>query len=235
MSAVSHPPHARDQLTVRACSPSDHAAMAELMTSTMLLGAPVTVAGLEPYVWACLDPYLQRPGAESVVAVDAAGAVVGYALIGLDSVAVDRRARRALVPLVRTVASQWIRGRLPRDAARFYRLRMRDLLGLARGARHRAGEPHGHLNVAAGLRSGSVALMLRDHIDECVARAGHTRWWGEVNAEEGRRATALTRLGFEVIGRAPNHTLSRFTGQRVERLTLCRRLDELTHRGPQSG
>ena len=82
--------------------------------------------------------------------------------------------------------------------------------------------PHAHVNVEAGRRSGTAALLLLEHVDQRVAAAGFTQWIGEVNAPSGRRLAALERLGFTVVGRTPNRTLSRLTGDPVERLTLRR-------------
>jgi hypothetical protein len=47
---------------------------------------------------------------------------------------------------------------------------------------------------------------------------------GEVNAPLGARVSALERLGFAVVKRQKNHTLSQLTGRVVERLTVERQL-----------
>ena len=216
----------RNELVLRSYRPCDYPQVVGLMASTMLLGAPMIGNGITHYVEACLAPYLENPEPDAAVVVDGDGTVIAYALVCVDPKAGERAARRATCRLALTVGGIWLRGRLDRESARFYWARVRDLGGLLRGTGLRSTSPHAHLNVASGLRSGSAALMLRDHIDATVRSSGHSQWCGEVNAIEGRRDTALTRLGFEVVGRTPNHTLSRFIGRRVERLALRRQLDQ---------
>ncbi len=227
MTSLSLTPGQRRDLSLRPYQSGDYHGVAHLMRSTLLLGEPLHGRGLDCYIEACLAPYLEMTipdVAHAVVLTNGSGDIVAYALVCTHPAAGETAVRRASLRLITKVARAWVRGDIDPTVKRFYRSRLRDLTGLIRGSRDRKLLPHAHLNVATGLRSGSAALMLRDFIDHTVSTAGSNCWMGEVNAITGQRASALTRLGFEVIERVPNHTLSRCIGKPVERLTLRRQL-----------
>jgi hypothetical protein len=83
---------------------------------------------------------------------------------------------------------------------------------------------HAHLNIVSSHRSGSAAVLLRQHIDQRARLAGAWGWFAEVNAPAGRRLQALERVVGPVTDRNPNHTLTWMTGEPVERLTVVRHL-----------
>jgi hypothetical protein len=202
----------------------DVEAVTQLMETTIVLGQPVAGVDLGDYVRACLSPFVGRRARDAAVVVDDDGRIVAYALVCTDPPSGERAARRAVVGLVMRTLVRGAHGGLGAATRRFYVDRLRDMKGLASSAGPRRANPHAHLNIAAGTRSGTAALLLLEHVDTRVALAGFEHWVGEVNAPSGRRARALERLGFEVVDRRPNLTLSRCAGQPVERLTLLRRI-----------
>lgn len=206
----------------RAMRHGDEVGVVALMESTIVLGKPVHGADLAAYVRACFAPYAGRRRRDAAVVVDSDQRIVGYALVCTDPSAGERDARWASVRLGVAIVRLWLTGRLSPATRRFYVARLRDVRGLLGSSGERAMLPHAHVNVEAGRRSGTAALLLLEHVDQRVAAAGYTRWIGEVNAPTGRRVAALERLGFTVVGRTPNNTLSRLTGSPVERLTLHR-------------
>ena len=210
-------------LEVRHCQSSDIDEIARIMNDTMLLGQPIPGAHIDEYVNACLSGYRTTGRGEAVVC-RAGDAVVGYALISLNPREAEHHAIRQARQLAASVLLKWVTGRLSAPTRRFYRLRTRDVVALMRGGRHRRHVPHAHVNVVSGARSGLVARALLDHIDETVRDAGHDMWMGEMNAHAGSRESALQRLGFTVVARSRNHTLSGFSGRRVDRLTVQRRV-----------
>ena len=117
-----------------------------------------------------------------------------------------------------------VRGRLDRNLATFVRLRVRDAATLVRSGRHPVPPVHAHLNLTGSARNTSAVLSVREQIDDTIRRAGHDAWAGEINTRRGRRAGALARSGFDVVGREPNHTLGWLTGEPVDRLTVVRRV-----------
>lgn len=210
-------------LEVRHCQSSDIDEVARIMNDTMLLGRPIPGAQIDEYVRACLSAYRTTRRGEAVVCL-AADTVVGYALINLDPRDAEHHAISQVRQLAATVLMKWVTGRLSAPTRRFYRLRVVDVAALMCGARRRRHVPHAHVNVVSGARSGFVARALLHHIDETVRDAGCDTWMGEMNAHAGSRQSALQRLGFTVVARSRNHTLSGFSGGRVERLTVERRV-----------
>ena len=83
---------------------------------------------------------------------------------------------------------------------------------------------HVHLNLDRSVRVGTAARSALVRADAVARRVGAAGWYGEVNAMAGRRSVPLGRLGLEVVGVAPNRTLSWARGEPVERLTVVRRL-----------
>jgi hypothetical protein len=83
---------------------------------------------------------------------------------------------------------------------------------------------HVHLNLMPSVRAGRGGRLLAARADELCRRLGAFGWYGEINARAGRRASALQRLGGEIVRRSPNRTLTWVMGAPVERLTVVRRL-----------
>ncbi|MEQ8438370.1 MAG: hypothetical protein RIB65_12830 [Ilumatobacter fluminis] len=179
---------------------------------------------MRAYEHLCLDWYLTTGARWASVVVDDDDHAVGYALVCCD----ERSARRAVVTgsarFVAAACGAVVRGRLDPAMRTFVRLRFRDAAALARSGRHDVPSAHAHLNLTGAARNTSAVLAVRARIDEVVLDAGHGGWSGEINTRHGRRAGALGRSGFEVVGREPNHTLGWLAGEPVDRLTVVRRL-----------
>ena len=211
------------ELVLRTPTIDDGHEIRNLMRSTIVLGRPALGVDLDDYLDTCLHWYLADGlGDSAVCRID--GAFRGYALVGLDPLSAERAHRRAALRLSARVLRRSFLGQIDPATRRFYLLRLRDAVGLTADSRQRLAVPHAHMNITTSARSGSVALALRDHIDQKVNQAGFDRWLGEVNARSGSRASALERLGFSVIGTRKNHTLSALAGSPVERLLVERRL-----------
>ncbi len=197
-----------------------------LFTDTVLLGAPLStpLAGFDAYRELCLAWYLGQ-GRDDAGVARVGGEMTGYALVCTDHGAASRHERRAALILARQLCALAARGQVDASSRAFYRLRLRDARTLARAHRRPPAAVHAHLNVQAGRRSGSTTLALVEHIDRRCCAAGEHRWYGEMNERRGRRGRALTRLGFEIVGVAPNYTLSTLLGTDVDRLTVLRSLD----------
>lgn len=208
-------------LVVDHCTSSDFDEIARIMTDTMLLGRPVPGAHIDEYVTACLSCYQMTAHSDAVVCRTGDN-IAGYALISLDPRAAEEYARRQAMRLAAAIAGQWVTGRLSAPTRRFYKLRTIDTVALMRGTRDRGRVPHAHVNVVSGARSGRAAHALLQQIDDSVRNAGFDTWIGEINAVAGSRQSALERLGFTVLSRSRNHTLSGLSGRRVERLTVER-------------
>lgn len=206
---------------------ADDTAIMRLFVDTLMLGrAPdTTIWGLDRYAAVCVEWYLREGRDDAAVAVDGHGEVVGYAFVCTDPESHRRHAMSAAARLVARVVVALLTGRLDRPSRRFYAGRLRDSLELRRSLSRPPMRAHAHLNVASTARSGSTALALRTHIDDRVVRAGLPGWFAEINARVGDRERALTRLGLEVIDRAPNRTLGRELGTATNRLTIVRRLE----------
>jgi hypothetical protein len=211
------------ELVLRTPVDSDPVEIRRLMEATIVLGRPVPEVDLADYLDACLGWYLTA-GLQDAAVCRIDGSFRGYSLVCIDPENAERALRRSMAQLAVHTAGRALLGRVDAPTRRFYRLRLRDAITLGIQGRERSRLPHAHLNVVADARSGSVALALRDHIDRRVVLAGYERWMGEVNAPFGARASALERLGFEVVKRQRNHTLSQLSGRVVERLTVERQL-----------
>lgn len=207
-------------LTVRPLRDTDDAAVREIFWSTLSLGQPVAgIAALDAYADLCLDWYL-GPDRASAAVLDVDGEVGGYVLVGTKPEQHRRWTRRRALSFGGRTCLQLLGGRHAPPASRFLWLRLRDGWELRRAP---APAPaHAHMNLVRGVRTGSAAVLLRDHVDDVARRAGSPAWYGEINAPAGRRETALRRLGFDVVAQAPNRTLSWLTGTPVERLTVVR-------------
>jgi NTE family protein len=211
---------------VRALASSDHDAVRAIFRSTLLLGRqlPFVVPDLARYESLCLDWYL-GPGEEDAAVVETDdGRVVGYALVCTDSEAHARWMRRRAARFALSLVRGFMVGRYRGNAARFYRYRLRDGVAMWRSGPVGPMPAHVHLNLEHGWRDGAARRLLTDHVDDRVRRAGLPGWYGEINALAGHRWRAIERMGGRIAYRAPNHTLSAFLGQPVERLTLVRSL-----------
>ena len=208
---------------VRLATRDDLRAITNLALSTFALGSEVSGIWMRSYVEACTKPYLSG-ATGSVVAVDDAGQVIAYALVSSLSSRWEWRQRASVAVHLLSVPLALLGGGRP--ARQFYLDRCRDLPDLIRSAADQGGSPHAHFNITDGHRSGTVALTMLASVDAAVAETGAHRWFGEINARVGKRATALERLGFVVRHRVPNHTLTRLVGRPVERLVVERRLTD---------
>ena len=217
-----------EQVTVRSLAPGDDHAIEQLFDDTVLLGAALErrPSAFDHYRRLSLGWYLGPGRVDAAVAVDASGVIVGYTLVCVDEGAAARSATRATVTLGRHVAAAALVGRLDRASRTFYRARARDGRALLTARRSPPAPVHAHLNVRHGVRTLTVSRSLVDHIDARCRAAGHDAWYGELNEREGSRRRALERLGLDIVGCAPNHTLSALLGEPVQRLTLVRRLDD---------
>ena len=218
-----------ERVTVRSLAPDDDAAIEQLFDDTVLLGAALGrhPVAFDHYRRLSLGWYLGPGRCDAAVAVDSSGAIVGYTLVCIDEGAAARCATRATVTLARHVAAAGLAGRLDRDSRTFYRARTRDARALVSARRSPPAPVHAHLNVRSGARTLTVSRALVDHVDARCRAAGHGAWYGELNEREGSRRRALERLGADIVGCVPNHTLSELLGEPVQRLTLVRRLDHV--------
>lgn len=201
---------------------ADRDRIATLFTTTFCLGRPAHFELPHSYIELCLGWYL-GPGAHEAGVVEHDGEVVGYALVCSDPEAHHRWVRWAAATFATRVAPQCLR----RDATQlrgFARARLRDLRAVRASALQPPMPVHAHLNIASSQRSGSAAVLLRQHIDQRAHLAGAPGWFAEVNAPVGRRLQALERVVGPVTDRRPNHTLTWMTGEAVERLTVVRHL-----------
>lgn len=219
-------------MNTRGLRPGDDRAVEGLFTATVALGRPLPFAcpRFEDYVDLCLGWYL-GPGRDDVVLLEELDRIVGYALV-----CVDGRSHREWV---RRVAAGWtvhtvrgiLAGRYPREAERFYRLRLRD------GWDGLIGPPppcpaHLHLNVAETQRGASAGRLLIDAAEQRLRDGGQKQWYGEINVPVGRRAGALERLGARVLLRQPNRTLSWVADRPIERLRVTRAVPDPPYSQP---
>jgi len=216
-------------LHTRPLRATDEPELRRVFRGTIALGHPVSPdagfeAALRPYERLCLEWYLRAAREQACVLRDG-DRVVGYALVCLEPEAFGRWQQRAGARFTAHVVPRLLTRRYPAPIRRFYRLRLRDGWDLWRHSEDRvAGLPHAHLN--ATTMGGLPGRLLADHVDAVVAAAGFDSWYGEMNARAGRRVTALSRWGAEIVSRRPNGTLSWLTGSPVERLTVLRRVSE---------
>jgi hypothetical protein len=209
-------------LTVRPLRTGDERAVREIFRSTIALGRALPpMPGLHQYEALCLDWYL-GPARRWASVLEDDGAIVGYLLVGADAPGQRRWLRRAVARYLAVLLVAWLARRLRGDAWRFAWLRVRD------GWELRAVRPpmpvHVHLNLMPSARAGRGGRLLAARADELCRQLGAFGWYGEINARAGRRASALQRLGGEIVGRSPNRTLSWAVGAPVERLMVVRHL-----------
>jgi hypothetical protein len=213
-------------LCARPAGAGDIDAVNGLFEQTVVLGAPLpsAVADFDAYRELCLGWYLGEGLGDAGVVRDGGDEIIGYALVCTDERTADRWGRRRGRALAARVAWRWASGGLDPFSRRFYAARARDAATLLRRRRLPGADVHAHVNVRSGRRQGSAALALLAHVDERCHAAGAAAWYGEINARSGRRSSALTRLGMEVVDTDVNHTLSTLVGEPVDRLTVVRRL-----------
>jgi hypothetical protein len=154
--------------------------------------------------------------------VESGGRITGYTLVCTDAAAHERWQRVHAAEFSARVARRLVGGRLPPDASRFLRLRLKDGWAMWRHGVVAPLPAHAHINLACHSRGALAGRRLADHVDRRCRLAGLPGWFGEMNAVAGRRAHALERLGGTIVHRAPNHTLSWLVGRPVERLTVAR-------------
>jgi len=207
-------------------SADDDAAVHRLFDNTMSLGEPLSfdLARRDEYRQLCLGWYLGPGRHDAAVALDAAGVVVGYALVCTDEAAYERWMRPRGYRFIAGTLWALFTWRLTGPSRRFYTDRALDARALRRNQRTRPMPAHAHVNVDRSVRSGAIALALRDHIDARCGLAGHAGWSGEINARTGTRRRALERIGIQVVSSEVNHTMTRSLGTEVERLTVVRHL-----------
>jgi hypothetical protein len=212
-------------VTVRPLGPSDDAAVIDIFGATMLLGrrTEAPLALFDRYADLCLGWYL-GPGRADAAVASIDGEIVGYALVCADSVGQAKWVRRHTPSLMTTVGGRLVSGRLDRFSRSFYSGRARDARTLWKSGSAPPFPVHAHLNVLPHGRTGTVALHLRDHIDERARCSGSPGWWAEMNAIDGRRERALERLGLHVMSRQRSETMSSLLEREVVRLTLHRPL-----------
>lgn len=206
----------------RSLQPGDDRAIEELFVATVALGRPLgfDCPGLDAYRDLCLGWYL-GPGRDDAVVLEEAGRIVGYALGCTDAQAYRTWARAEATTWVLHTTRAIVTGRLPQDAERFHRLRLRDGWAGLVGPPPPCG-PHLHVNVEDRFRGGRAGRMLIEAAEERFRLAGIRQWYGEINAPVGRRAAALERYGGRIVGRRPSHTFSWLAGRPVEQLRVTR-------------
>jgi len=206
----------------RPLQPGDDRAVEELFAATVALGRPLTFdcPGFDAYRDLCLGWYL-GPGRDDAVVLEASGRIVGYALACVDAHAHRTWVRGEVTPWVLRTTRAILSGRLPREAERFYRLRLRDGWAGLVGPPPPCG-PHLHLNVESGSRGGAAGRLLIEAAEERFRLAGVRQWYGEINAPVGRRAVALERYGGRIVTRRPSLTFSWLAGRPVEQLRVTR-------------
>lgn len=220
-------PTAARTVAVRAATVADDDAIERIFDQTLVLGARLErlPVAFDAYRALCLGWYLGAGRHDAAVAIDADGEIVGYALVCSDQRGALRWERRSTVRLAGRVIAAACTFQLDRASRRFYALRLRDAVSLARTRTQPPAAVHAHLNVVASHRSMRVALALVGHIDHRCRSAGNDTWFAEMNERAGARVRALERIGLEVVEVAENHTLGRLLGEPVRRLTLVRRAD----------
>lgn len=213
---------------IRPLRAADLPAVRRLFRDTIALGGPLPfdLPGLAAYEALCLDWYL-GPGREAAAVLSSGDQVLGYSLVCLDGAAYRRWAVPAALTWAAGAAGRALTGGLRGPAATFVRLRVADGLGAWHGGPPEPAPAHAHVNLARGARRGA-GFRLVGHIDRTTAAAGLPGWYGEINARAGRRALAVEHRQGHVVHRAHNRTLSWLAGEAVERLTVLRRLAELS-------
>lgn len=206
----------------------DGEAVRALFWATMVGGAPAPFdAGhrvMRSYEELCLGWYLTHGARWASVVVGPDDLPTGYVLVCCDESSARAWSVRHSGRFVAEAARAAVGRDLDPQLRTFVRLRVRDAATLARPGRHPVPPAHAHLNLAGVAKNTGAVLAVRDAIDDTVRDAGYDAWAGEINTRRGRRAAALGRSGFDVVGRDANHTLSWLTGEAVDRLTVVRRL-----------
>ena len=212
-------------LRLRPLEPRDRADVSKIFWDTMALGQPL------PFELAAGSAYEELAQAFFVgpacahhgrVLVDGDDRVAGYVLVTDDLDALESFQRRAAVKYAAGVARAAASGRLDRQSAAFHRLRFLDGWYSLREAPSPPQPVVGHFNIERGRRAFPAGRLLTDHIDQVAREAGAEGWFGEMNAFTGKRTPALSRVGWSLVHRMPNLTLSWLRGRPVERFTAVR-------------
>jgi hypothetical protein len=212
-------------VVVRPLTPRDDEAVIGIFEATLLLGhrTATPLALFDRYADLCLGWYL-GPGRNDAAVASIDDQIVGYALVCADSVGQAKWVRRRTPKLMTAVSRRLVTGSLDPFSRRFYAGRARDARTLWRSGSAPPYPVHAHLNVLPHGRTGTVALLLRDHIDERTRQSHSPGWWAEMNAIDGRRERALERLGLQVTHRQRSETMSSLLERDVVRLTIHRPL-----------
>ena len=164
-------------------------------------------ACFDEFVQLNLGWFLQNPHA-SVVAVDDAGTIAGYALVCGNPRSLDRWVAREMRRFCLVLFVRIVTLRFDRRSAGFYLRRTLDMIEICT-ARLRANTvsiPQVHMNIDRSFRSGRVGLALLSSVDTICLGLGQTSWTGEINAVAGSRERALARLIGKIVDRRRNRT-----------------------------
>jgi hypothetical protein len=211
-------------MRVRPLRAEDQPQVRRLFRSTLVLGTgpAFAIPGLRRYEALCLDWYLGPGAADAAVLEDDDATVVGYALVCTNLAAYRAWTRKQAIRFTAGLLPCLVLPSYRGPVGQFYRLRLRDGWQLARATVPESAPAHAHINLSPSHRAAWGGRLLSAHVDARVGAAGYSGWFGEINAVVGQRTRALERLGGELVGRVPNHTLSSLMNQPVERLTVRR-------------
>ena len=198
--------------------------VSQLFWENMLIGHPLPfeLACKVTYEKFCLDWYLNNPH-HSVVAMHGNN-VVGYALVCADQESYEKVERRNIIRLTLALIIAVVSFRINRLSLEFYVRRLRDSLTLLK-SRHQIPDDvdiHAHVNIDHAHHNGTIARMLRDHVDARCIELGRRGWFGEMNAVGGSRVVGLQRVVGTVVSVDKNHTFTWLMGEPVSRLTTVR-------------
>lgn len=195
-----------------------------LFWDNMLIGQPLPFAlnCQEQFERFCIGWYLANPR-DSVVAVNG-NQIVGYALVCTDHESFKRSERRNIVVLAFAILGAVLSLRINRQSLEFFARRLFDSFSIVMSRRAIPDDVnvHAHVNVAHAHHDGTVARMLRDHIDTTCLGLGRSGWFGEMNAVGGSRIVGIQRVVGKVVSVSRNSTFSWLMGEPVSRLTTVR-------------
>jgi hypothetical protein len=199
-----------------------------IFRATLIVGKPMSanLINFDLYESMCLDWYLIHEPANAAVVLDENHCVLGYALVCLETETYERWLKAKAYKVARKNFIALLLGRMSKVDRQFYSRRFLDsfTVALSRSKADIHSEPHAHLNIVPGSRTGGTALTLLEHIDTVCRKSGSNSWVGEVNAMGNKRSKALVRVVGQVIDSKKNRTASHFAGTEVNRLTVRRTL-----------